>query len=175
LAPVRGSGIRPTTDKVREAIFNIIGQDLKGLNVLDLFAGTGSLGLEALSRGAAQAVFIDGSKQAHDLVRRNLTLCGYQDRGFVIKWDLRKGLPRSHPLLKRVFDLIFVDPPYAKNLIPPLLEELTLTKLLSPGSLVIAELSKMERLWSSFGNLPMAADRLYGDTRIQIYRREDEP
>ena len=89
LASPQGLKIRPTTDRVREAIFNIIGQDLSGLKVLDLFAGTGCLGLEALSRGALSALFIDNSQQAIKLIKKNLALCGYQTSGTVLRRDLR--------------------------------------------------------------------------------------
>ncbi len=165
----RGLNIRPTTDRVREAIFSIIGQNLSGLKVLDLFAGTGSLGLEALSRGALHTVFIDNSQQSVNLIKKNLALCGYQDFGAVLRRDLVKGIPRSHPLLKGNFDLIFLDPPYEKNFIIPLLEKLSTTDVLSSRSRVVAELSKNDNLAVSFANLKMVDTRIYGDTKINIY------
>ncbi|MBW2217733.1 MAG: RsmD family RNA methyltransferase, partial [Deltaproteobacteria bacterium] len=90
IASPKGMNIRPTSDRVREAIFNLIGQDLSGLKVLDLFAGTGSLGLESLSRGTQHAVFIDNSQQALKLIRKNLVTCGFENSGTVLRRDLKK-------------------------------------------------------------------------------------
>ena len=89
LSAVKGLNIRPSSDKIRETIFNLIGQDTGGLEVLDLFAGTGSLGIEALSRGASRAVFIDKSKSSIKIIQRNLQLCGFEKSGFILKRDLR--------------------------------------------------------------------------------------
>ena len=172
LASPRGLKIRPSSDLVREAIFNILGQDLAGLKALDLFAGTGGLGIETLSRGAHLALFIDISPQSIKLINRNLALCGYESSGFVLKRDLRKGIIRSHHLLKDVFDLVFLDPPYRKDFIPPLLEELSTKGFLSSESCVVAESSKGEKLPVSIKGLQMTDTRSYGDTRISIYAYE---
>jgi 16S rRNA (guanine966-N2)-methyltransferase len=172
LANPKGQNIRPTSDRVREAIFNIIGQDLSGVKVLDLFAGTGSLGLEALSRGALQALFIDNSPQSLRLIRKNLALCGFQDSGFVVRRDLRKGIILTRALEGELFDLVFLDPPYGKNLIPLLLEELSRKGLLSSEARVIAESSKTEGLPVAMGNLHTVDTRLYGDTKISLYAYE---
>jgi len=118
LASPRGQKIRPTADHIREAIFNIIGQDLSGLKVLDLFAGTGSFGLEALSRGALSVLFIDNSRESTTLTRKNLMICGYVDAGIVLRRELKRGLPADHPHLKKGVDLVFIDPPYEKRLCP---------------------------------------------------------
>lgn len=169
LALVQGSDIRPTTDQVREAIFNLIGQDLTGLKVLDLFAGTGSLGIEALSRGAVRAMFLDNSVRAVRLIKKNLSLCGYEAKGFILKKDLIRGFPWKHTLVKKKFDLVFIDPPYGKSLIPPLLKELTERGGLAAGSIVVAESSKGESLPEALGKLQLVKIKIYGDTRINIY------
>jgi len=161
--------IRPTSDQVREAIFSIIGQDLSGIVLLDLFAGTGSLGLEGLSRGAARAVFIDHSKRSVKLISDNLVSLGLQDYGIVLKKDLRKGISQPRSLNNEQFHLVFIDPPYGRDLIPTLLEELSATDLLSTESRVIAESSRHEDLPDSFKNLEISDIRLYGDTKISIY------
>ena len=172
LASFRGMNIRPTADRVREAIFNIIGQNLSGLKVLDLFAGTGSMGLESLSRGAQQAVFVDKSQQAINLIKKNIELCGYQTSGVTLKKNLDKAIPISYPLPGKIFDLVFIDPPYRKNMASFLLAELSLCKMLSSETLVVVESFKTEILPSSIENLLMEMTRLYGDTRISIYRFE---
>ena len=169
LSTFKGMHIRPTADRTREALFNIIGQDLSGLKVLDLFAGTGSLGLEALSRKAQHAVFIDNYQHAINLIKKNLLTCGFQDIGTILKKDLKKGLALNHPELSRHFDLVFLDPPYGKNMITSLLKELSTSDILSNRSRVVAELSKHEKLPHCFGTLEMADSRQYGDTRINFY------
>ncbi|MDY6972901.1 MAG: 16S rRNA (guanine(966)-N(2))-methyltransferase RsmD [Thermodesulfobacteriota bacterium] len=169
LASPNGLNIRPTTDRVREAIFSIIGQDLTGLKVLDLFAGTGCLGIEALSRGALYAFFIDNSRQSINLMMKNLALCGYRSSKAICRRDLRKGIPMSHPLIRDGFDLIFLDPPYGKDLIPLLLEKFSMRNLLSPRARVVTESSKTDVLPVSTGNLEMVDTRSYGNTRISTY------
>ncbi|MCP4668497.1 MAG: 16S rRNA (guanine(966)-N(2))-methyltransferase RsmD [Deltaproteobacteria bacterium] len=172
LAPLKGMHIRPTADQIRETIFNIIGQDLRGLKVLDLFAGTGSLGLEALSRGAQHVIFIDKSRQALNLIRRNLAICGFENSGSVLRRDLCRGIPWDNPLMKDAMDLVFLDPPYGKKAIPPLIEELSSKDVLSSGSLVVAESAKKEKLPVSLGEFHMVDTRVYGDTRISLYAYE---
>ena len=172
LASPRGLDIRPTSDQIREAIFNIIGQDLGGVNVLDLFAGTGSMGLETLSRGASHAVFIDNSPQSIKLIKKNLALCGFQDSGAVLRRDLRKGVQQIYFLLKGIFDLVFIDPPYGKGLIVEVLRGLSKLTILADKALVIAESSKTEKLPVCFGTLEMIDDRSYGDTKISVYAYE---
>jgi len=170
LASLKGWNIRPTSDRVREAIFNLIGQDMAGFHVLDLFAGTGCLGIEALSRGALQALFIDNSVQSIKLIKKNLERCGYEPLGFILKRDLTKGLPWKHPLMRGKFDLIFIDPPYEKEMIPPLLRELSDRDLFASPSIAVAETFKTETLPSSLGKLNMLDSRIYGETKITIYQ-----
>ena len=172
MVPPRGLGIRPTSDQVREAIFNIIGQDLYGMKVLDLFAGTGILGLEALSRGASNVVFVDISPQSIKLIRKNLALCEHQDSGVILRRDLRKGIRRIHILSKQVFDLVFLDPPYGKNFIPLILSGLSTMDILSNGSRVVVESSKTEKLPVYPESLEMVDARSYGDTKISFYAYE---
>ena len=173
LGSLKGLKIRPSSDRVKEAIFNLIGHDVAGFKVLDLFAGTGSLGLEALSRGASWALFIDNSQQSIKLIKKNLTLCGYEPSGFIFKKNLIRGLPWKHPLMEKKFDLVFIDPPYGKNLILPLLKELSDRELLVPPSIVVAESSKADMLPSIIGELRLVNMRAYGETRISIYHYRD--
>jgi 16S rRNA (guanine966-N2)-methyltransferase len=169
LAPLKGVRIRPTADKVKAAIFNLIGQDMEGVKVLDLFAGTGSLGIEALSRGAQWALFVDQAPESLRLIRRNLVVSGCEPLGEVIRKDLSHGLPRRCEMLKGEIDLVFMDPPYGKGHIPPLLRELVSTGILRGRSLVVVESSKEEHLPESSEDLELVKARIYGDTRISIY------
>lgn len=171
LLTAKGMSIRPTSDKVREAIFNIIGQELSDLFVLDLFAGTGSLGIESLSRNAAYAIFVDKSPSAINLIKKNLALCSYENISHVIKKDLRKGIGQIFFSLKDTFDLVFIDPPYRKKLIPPLLTEISSVLSLSDDARIIAELSRDEDLPHSVGCLNKTDVRIYGDTQICFYRK----
>jgi len=176
LASPRNLRIRPTSDQVREALFNILGHDLTGHRVLDLFAGTGSLGLEALSRGAEKVVFVDHTGVALGLIRKNLERCGFTGSGIVLKWDLTRGIGRHGRLRGQFFDLVFLDPPYGKNMITPLLQELSTTAMLSPGARVVAESSKSDGLPSVAENLKQIDHRIYGDTQVSLYglRRKNE-
>lgn len=170
MATFRGLDIRPTSDLVREAIFDLIGQDFTGAKVLDLFAGTGVLGIEALSRGASQVLFIDHSVKAINLIKRNLSMCGMDLSGIVLKMDLAKGLPWRHFLLEQKIDLVFLDPPYRKGLIPPLLEALCERKILAASSIVVVESSKNEMLPEPVKDLRKVRTRVYGQTKIDIFR-----
>jgi 16S rRNA (guanine966-N2)-methyltransferase len=170
LSAFKGAKIRPTSDKVREAIFDLIGQDARGLRVLDLFAGTGSLGIEALSRGAAWVLFADNSMHSIELIRRNLSLCGYENLSYVLKKDLTRGIPKKCEVMKREIDLVFTDPPYGRDYIPPVLRELSEREILASPSIVVAETSKAETLPASLGKLELVKARIYGDTKISVYR-----
>lgn len=174
LAHLKGSDIRPTSDRVREAVFDLIGQELAGRNVLDLFAGTGSLGLEALSRGAASALFVDRSLKAIHLIKKNVELCGFGYCTKVMRRDLRKGLPKSHPFLQKMFHLAFMDPPYREGFIPMVMMHLSDSIFLASGCLLVTESSKNERPGTAAGPFIVRDTRSYGGTRITIYSYEVE-
>ena len=173
LAAIKGLRIRPTSSKVREAIFNILGRDIYGLRVLDLFAGTGILGIEAISRGALACLFVDNSNLSLKIIKKNLELCGLQESGFILKRDILQGFFLEHPLIKAGIDLVFIDPPYGKNLIPPVLKRLTEGNILASSSVVIAESLKNDKVPDSTGKLTLCDSRFYGETKIDIYRGED--
>ena len=132
LAEPANMDIRPTTDQVKEAIFNIIQFDVEGRRVLDLFAGSGQLGIEALSRGAASCVFVDSSREAQKLVRENLSRC--QLTGTVLQSDGVDYLRR-----REKFDLIFLDPPYGKGLEGRAIEGIIEFDILSKGGIIVCE------------------------------------
>jgi 16S rRNA (guanine966-N2)-methyltransferase len=169
LTSPKGMETRPTSSKVRESIFNILGQDMNGVNVLDLFAGTGVLGIETLSRGAERAVFIDNSDQSVSVILKNLRLCGYQDVGRVIKGDATR--PIEALIIRDGFHLVFVDPPYDKEIIPPVLQILSGPGVLSPHGVVVVESSKKDQLPDRTGDLILTDTRVYGHTKISIYEK----
>ncbi len=174
LASFKGLDIRPTSDRVREAIFDLLGHDFSGEKVLDLFAGTGSLGIEAISRGAAWALFIDHSPKAMELIGKNLKLCGLEAQGFALRKDLLRGFPRRHRLLEEKMDLVFVDPPYRKSMILPVLEGLSHLKILESPSTLVAQSEQREVLPPRVRSLQMVKSRIYGETRITLYRHEGQ-
>jgi 16S rRNA (guanine966-N2)-methyltransferase len=174
LASIGGASIRPTSDKVREAVFSMVGQDLTGWVVLDLFAGTGSLGIEAISRGASSAVFVENARDALRVLRRNLGLCSVLESGtaVVLEWDIRAGIPWRHPVMKGPFDLVFLDPPYREPVRLGVLKDLAVSAHLSGGAWIVAESSKEETMPEAIGGLKMSDTRTYGDTRIALYSYE---
>ena len=135
LKELQGMETRPTTDKVKESLFSIIQFDIEGRRVLDLFAGTGQLGIECLSRGAASAVFVDRRADAVKLIRENLKLTELQDRARVVAGDSMEFLKS----LKERFDIVLLDPPYAAGLLEPAIAHLTAFDILNPHGIIVAE------------------------------------
>lgn len=170
LAPFPGREIRPTTDFIREAIFSILFSHfgaLAGKKVLDLFAGTGAMGIEALSRGAAEAVFIEKNRQAAALIQRNLNHCALNAASRILAEDAVKALPR---LKGERFDLIFMDPPYGQGLLPPLLGLASDLEILSETGVVCAESGKKEDLPDVIGALTLFKKNRYGSTAVHFFR-----
>jgi 16S rRNA (guanine966-N2)-methyltransferase len=166
----KGRLIRPTADRVREAVFNILGQDLSGYRVLDLFSGTGSIGLEALSRGALYAAFVDNLNESIELIRKNIERCGYGSSSRILIRDLDRGIPWEHPFLRAKFDLVFMDPPYSKDIAPTLVSEIVSGEGLSSKGRIVIETAKTSDFPLSFSGLSKVQSRIYGDTKITIYK-----
>ena len=135
LKELEGMETRPTTDRVKEGLFNILQFDIEGRRVLDLFAGTGQLGIECLSRGAASAVFVDRRPDAVKLIRENLKITDLTDRARVVAGDSMEYLKS----LREKFDLIFLDPPYAAGLLEPALAHIARFDILAPHGIIVAE------------------------------------
>ena len=173
LVSFKGQAIRPTSDMVREAVFNMLGQRMDGVAVLDLFSGTGALSLEALSRGARSALMIDRSPAAIEIIRKNVRLCGVAQKCTILKWDLRKGVPNSVSSLFGAVNLVFMDPPYRRGYEVRLLRELGLAQFLSQGSRVVVESEKKVNLADVYGHLLKTAQRVYGDTKVTIYEKKE--
>jgi 16S rRNA (guanine966-N2)-methyltransferase len=171
LARIKGSNIRPTSDMVRSSIFNILGQALNGCITLDLFAGTGSLGIESLSRGSEKAVFIDKSSKALTIIKKNLSICGYEEQAIVAREGLPDGLARIHDLGFDKFDLVFIDPPYGKGYITPTLSRLVDEELPARNSRVVVESATDidDELPEKVGDLVLNLKRAYGSTLIGVY------
>jgi 16S rRNA (guanine966-N2)-methyltransferase len=158
-----GAGTRPTSDRVREALFSILGDRVQDARVLDLFAGSGALGLEALSRGAGSVTFVDDNRAAIAAIQGNLN--ALKAAGRVRQTDALRFLGGA-PESGAQYDLIFLDPPYrlAERLAPPLSE--ALPAVLAPGAVAVAESDRRAPLAL---HLPLNDERRYGDTLIRIY------
>jgi len=168
-------GIRPTADRVKEALFSILGQRLRGAKVLDLYAGTGALGLEALSRGADSVVFVDSGTAAIELIKKNVELCGFSERSTITRRDLTRGLSFLPPLSPPGgFDLIFLDPPYRLGLVAQFLTGLAELPLLARDGMVVAEEGVEVELSENYPGLCQADRRHYGDTGIWFYQQSQE-
>ena len=172
-AKYSGQRIRPTADRAREALFSIIGREIGNATVLDLYAGTGALGLEALSRSAERAVFVDNSLRAVQIIHKNIELCGFSGRTLVLQWDLSKGLSfLTHKLSGTNFSLLFADPPYRKGLSAAMLSELAEWDLLCPDGLVVVEADALEELPEQVAELTLVDQRRYGETGFWLYRKK---
>jgi 16S rRNA (guanine966-N2)-methyltransferase len=164
--------IRPTADRAREALFSIIGKEVENATVLDLYAGTGALGLEALSRSAERVVFVDNSLQAVEIINKNIQLCGFSDRTLVLQRDLSKGLSfLTKQLPGTTFSIVFVDPPYRKDLSTGMLRELAKSAILFPEALVVIEEKALTELPAQVAELTLVDQRRYGDTGFWFYRQ----
>ena len=166
LYSVRDMSIRPTADRLRESIFNILSQRVLGAVVLDLFAGTGALGIEALSRGAESVVFVDNRKEALSVLRRNIDSCMLDQKANIVKWDIRQNLNCIRS--KKSFDLIFLDPPYDKNLIKPTLFNLDKSHSLKKEACIVVEHSLFEPIPTDLFAFDLLDQRKYGKTLVSF-------
>lgn len=158
---------RPTTDRVKEALFSIIQFDLPGANVLDLFGGTGQLGIEALSRGAKHAVFVDARKEACALIRENLTKTRMVQETAVVQSDYLAYLNRT----KEQFDVIFLDPPYAEVFLETAINRITEIDILRSGGIMVAERPLGKELPFEFDGYERSRDYKYGKIILTVYRK----
>jgi 16S rRNA (guanine966-N2)-methyltransferase len=166
MAPT-GMAIRPTADRIKESVFNILAGSVQTKRTLDLFAGTGALGIEALSRGAASAVFVDQAKAALAAIRRNIRELGLEDRSHVIHWNILKNLNCLIPE-RDAFDLVFMDPPYATDAVSPVLAGLLSCGALAAGARVIIEHSSREPIVLPMGILVLSDQRRFGKTLVSF-------
>ncbi len=167
LVQIHGKNIRPTSDRTREAVFNILGPQIRHTRVLDLFAGTGALGIEAISRGAGSATFID---KACDVIRQNLNHCQIADQAHVITLDLVKD-EFPIPLFEQAYNVVFIDPPYGKGLIEHTFEKYRFMDLLADDAVIIAEYSHKENIEFNMHGLDISKQKKYSKTRISIINR----
>lgn len=174
LKMVPGNHVRPTTDRVKESLFSVIGPFFDGGKVLDLFAGTGSLGLEAISRGMDEAYFVDQSAVSLRVVKENAAHCGFLKQSVCLRRDARSAL--KHFAAKSLqFNLIFLDPPYHEKLLQPVLSILQKKSLLSPeGLLVVEHPHSLSITLTHESTFKIARELSYGDTTITLLNQKGE-
>ena len=163
-----GLQTRPTSDRVKEALFSIIQFDVPGCRVLDLFGGTGQLGIEALSRGANSAVFVDAGDKACNLIRENLRRCKMDKDAQVIRADYLQYLQNCHDR----FGLVFLDPPYAEVFLENALKKITEIDILESGGIIVAERPVGKELPWDFPGFTRSKDYKYGNTVLTLYRKD---
>jgi 16S rRNA (guanine(966)-N(2))-methyltransferase RsmD len=178
LKSLKGLALRPTSDRLRETLFNVLGPNVSGARFLDLFAGTGAIGIEALSRGATEVVFIENHSPAAKLIRKNLDSLGIRSGFTVLAADALRGLEKLATRKKeteRGFDYIFLDPPYAAaEDYARVLKFLGSTDLLSSGGVVVAEHRRSFDLGEEAGALRRFRVLRQGDAALSFYRRRGE-
>ena len=167
LVAVSGRQTRPTADRVRESIFNILGDSVLNALVLDLFAGTGAMGIEALSRGAASVLFADNDKRALTALEKNVKACSLESRAKIIKWNILKNLHIASSF-QHTFNLVFIDPPYNKNLIQPTLLNLNKSQCIENGACVAIEHSPQEPIPAKDERFKISDQRRYGKTLVSF-------
>ncbi|MFC3882696.1 16S rRNA (guanine(966)-N(2))-methyltransferase RsmD [Bacillus songklensis] len=172
LKAVPGMTTRPTTDKVKEAIFNMIGPYFTGGIGLDLFGGSGGLGIEALSRGFDKMIFVDRDGKAIQTIKANLAVCGFEDRAEVYRNDAERAL-KAVQKREMMFDLILLDPPYKAQKLKTLIEMIDGQRLLSKEGVIVAEHDNDVGLPDQIGRFSKVKFEVYGITAISIYQYSD--
>jgi 16S rRNA (guanine966-N2)-methyltransferase len=175
LKTVKGHDIRPTADRVKESLFNVIGPRVAGADFLDLFAGSGAVGIEALSRGASFCVFVELQTAHLKVVEENLAATGLRDRAELLRRDARAATSDLGARGRR-FDLIFVDPPYGQELVPTALQGIAEHSLLTQGGWVLCEHHRRDSVPDALpgpgeaGGLTKFRELLFGETVISLYK-----
>ena len=166
----QGHDVRPTSDKVKESIFNLLMNDIYGRVCCDLFAGTGSLGLEALSRGARKCYFGDSARSSINLTKTNIKKCNAESKSIVIPGDYLKVLGR----ITEKVDIFFLDPPYKAGLYEKCLQQIDSLDLLESQGIIIAEHGARDIMPEGVGDFAKVRERKYGKTMVSIYKHKDD-
>ena len=165
LKTLAGKTTRPTTDKVKGAIFNMIGPYFDGGRVLDLYAGSGSLAIEAISRGMASAVLVEKDRRAQAIINQNLKMTREEERFELLKMEANQSLER----ITGHFDLVLLDPPYAKEQIVTDIEKMAERELLSNDALIVCETDKSVDLPEEIAGLGIWKQKIYGISKVTVY------
>jgi len=164
----RNLSVRPTSEKVREALFDILGTSIRETCFLDLFAGTGAVGIEALSRGAREVIFIEKELKCIKIIKENLEKTGNSQNAAVYKIDFLSGL-KLLARKKYLLDYVFLDPPYNRGLVNISLLEISKLAILRPNGLIIAQHYKKEKVMENLNNLKLFKQKRYGECYLSFY------
>lgn len=160
--------VRPTIDRVKESLFNMISPYIMDAIVLDLFSGTGNLGLESISRGAEKTYLVDQSKKSIQVIQENVNILGFEDQCKIMQCDYHVALNQ----IKEKADIIFLDPPYNKGLIDESISDIMKLELLNEDGIIVAEHSKDEIIQTDYEDLEIIKNKKYGNLTITIYRKQ---
>lgn len=163
--------VRPTQDRVREALFNVLAPHIFGVNVLELFAGSGAFGIEAISRGAGSVTFVENSLTCVKIIRENLGNLGIEDKAKILRMDVDRAISKLSKKGDR-FDIVFLDPPYYKGLSKKTLINLDRYDILSHNNVIIAEHSRKELLPDNINNIFIYKQKKFGNKAISFYRKK---
>ncbi|MBN2883770.1 MAG: 16S rRNA (guanine(966)-N(2))-methyltransferase RsmD [Clostridia bacterium] len=166
---LEGRNTRPTTDRAKEALFSMLGDSLSGRVILDLFAGSGSLGLEAVSRGASYVVLVDHNSRCTEVIRKNATMCSFQDKARILRADYAKAVKVLSGEGKK-FGGIFLDPPYDKNLVSASIENIIAGDIIEDDGILIVEHSVTEVPDVEKYGFELLKSRNYGAVNFSLYR-----
>lgn len=168
----KGNHTRPTTDRIKESLFNIINHLIDGANVLDLFSGSGSLGIEALSRGADSAIFCDKAGEAISLIKKNVSHCKLESKAQIYHCDYLRGISKCSEM---GVDLVFLDPPYGTGLLQTAISEIVSARILTNDAIIVAEHPSSETFADTLARAGLGVVRLekYGDISISFIKAVD--
>ena len=168
----KNEDVRPTTDRVKESLFNIINSYVIDSDVLDLFAGTGSLGIECLSRGANKCVFVDKSKESMAIVKSNIKKARVENESITLNTDFKNAIVSLSNKGEK-FNIIFMDPPYYKNMFIDALSSVDEKNLLAEDGIIIVEHDTVDSFPENVGRLYKSRDKKYGNTTLTFYKMEE--
>ena len=160
--------IRPTTDRVKETLFNILQNHLPGAYVLDLFSGTGNLGIEALSRGADEVIFVESHSKSLDLIRKNLNKLKVSESYKILESDVLRYLQLPH---QKTFDVIFADPPFTKQMADEVMTLMSMSPIFGENTIMAIESARREKLEAQYGNLVRSDQRVFGDKILSFFTK----
>ena len=169
----KNQDVRPTTDRVKESLFNMINSYIMDSNILDLFAGTGSLGIECLSRGAKNCVFVDKSKDSINIVRSNVKKVSVDNESTILNVDFKDAVKRLSTQNQK-FDVIFMDPPYYENMFIECLKSIDKFNLLDEDGIIVVEHDTKDLFEDSIGRLNKSREKKYGNTTLTFYKLEEQ-
>ncbi len=160
--------IRPTTDRVKESLFNILQMNIPEAEVLDLFSGTGNLGIESLSRGAAHVTFVENHVKSLEIIRKNLEKLKVTEPHKIISMDVLRFL--KSPSTKETYDIIFADPPFTEQLADTVISSLSQSSLIKDSTIIAIESAKKEKLEPKYGSLQCYDQRVFGDKILSFFK-----